>query len=234
LTTTPRHITIGAAVFDWDGTLIDSRAALLAAWRAATTAVLGRAYPASAEEEELVFTLPGAHIWRDLVSDPAELSVLSERFQQEYERNAGTVRAFPGVHAMLESLRSEGVAIGVVTSKARRRYDSDALHSGLAPLVDVAVCAEDVRAAKPDPEPVRTALELLGTEPARAVMAGDTAVDVKAARAAGTRPLGVAWGNGRPDVLIAAGAETVARNPAELAAAALRREPLMAGRGGGA
>lgn len=228
------HITIGAAVFDWDGTLIDSRAALLATWRAATTAVLGRAFPATAEEEELVFTLPGARIWRDLVSDPADLPVLSERFQEEYERNAGTVRAFPGVHAMLESLRSEGVAIGVVTSKARRRYDSDTLHSGLAPLVDVAVCAEDVRAPKPDPEPVRIALERLGVEPTRAVMAGDTAVDVKAARAAGARPLGVAWGNGRPDVLTAAGAEAVARNPAALAAAALGRDLLMAGCGGGA
>jgi HAD superfamily hydrolase (TIGR01509 family) len=230
----PGHITIRAAVFDWDGTLIDSRAALLAAWRAATTAVLGRPYPASAEEEDLVFTLPGARIWPDLVSDPAELPVLSERFQQEYERNAATVRAFPGVHAMLESLRAEGVAIGVVTSKARRRYDSDARHSGLAPLVDVAVCAEDARAPKPDPEPVRIALERLGAEPARAVMAGDTAVDVKAARAAGTRPLGVAWGHGRPEVLTAAGAEAVARSPAELAGAALRREPLMAGCGGGA
>jgi len=234
LTLASAHITIGAAVFDWDGTLIDSRAALLAAWRAATAAVLGRRYPANAEEEDLVFTLPGARIWPELVSDPAELPVLAERFQHEYERNAGSVRAFPGVHAMLASLRSEGIAIGVVTSKARRRYDSDALHSGLAPLVDVAVCAEDARAPKPDPEPVRIALERLGAEPGRAVMAGDTAVDVKAARAAGARPLGVAWGHGRPEVLTAAGAEMVARNPAELAGAALRREPLMASCGGGA
>ena len=44
---------ITAVLFDWDGTLIDSRAALLAAWHESTEAVIGHRFPATAAEERL-------------------------------------------------------------------------------------------------------------------------------------------------------------------------------------
>jgi HAD superfamily hydrolase (TIGR01509 family) len=213
--------TIEAAVFDWDGTLIDSRAALLAAWRESTRLVLGRVYPATPEEEDVVFTLPGARIWPQLASGQSEVAALSERFQEAYERHAAKVSAFPAVRAMLDALRAAGVAVGVVTSKARRRFEPDAKHAGLADAIDVAVCAEDARASKPDPEPVLLALRKLGIEPRLALMVGDTAVDVNAGIAAGARAIGVGWGHGSEDVLLAAGAVAVARHPDELTTLAL-------------
>src|SRR5436189_1744 len=133
-----------AVLFDWDGTLLDSREALLGAWHASTEEVVGRRYPATADEEELVFTLSGA--------------VLVPR------------------------------------------------------LVDVVVCQEDTEAHKPDPEPVLHALRALGVEPSRAVMAGDTPVDLEAGLAAGTKVVGVTWGAGSPAALRAAGATTLARD----------------------
>ncbi len=88
---------VAAALFDWDGTLIDSRAALLTAWRESTSHVLGRSYPATRAEEDLVFTRPGGQIWPALASDRDELDALVASFQASYEQSAEEVRAFPGV-----------------------------------------------------------------------------------------------------------------------------------------
>jgi HAD superfamily hydrolase (TIGR01509 family) len=211
-------MSVSAALFDWDGTLLDSRAALLAAWRESTAAVIGRIYPATAAEEDVVFTLPGRQIWPTLTED---VDQLAGRFQEAYDRSGERVRAFPGVLAMLQGLRTAGVATAVVTSKARRRYAPDAVRAGLAGAIDIAICAEDATAAKPDPDPVLRALERLGVSGSQALMAGDTPVDVAAAVAAGTTPVGVGWGHSSESDLRAAGAVAVVRDPAELLAMAL-------------
>jgi HAD superfamily hydrolase (TIGR01509 family) len=216
--------TLAAALFDWDGTLVDSRALLLGAWRDSTLHVLGRSYPVTAAEEHAVFTLPGAQIWPELARDDEQRRALAASFQEAYDRHADGLLAFAGVREMLEGLRAGGVSIAVVTSKARRRYGPDASRAGLEGLIDLAVCAEDASRAKPDPAPVLRALELLGVPGAHAIMAGDTAVDMAAGAAAGTRTLGVAWGHAAAADLLAAGAEAVAQDPAELLAIVLGYE----------
>jgi HAD superfamily hydrolase (TIGR01509 family) len=215
---------IAAALFDWDGTLVDSRALLLAAWRDSTLHVLGRSYPATAAEENVVFTLPGAQIWPELARDDEQRLALIASFQEAYDQHADELLAFAGVREMLEGLRAGGVSVAVVTSKARRRYGPDVSRAGLESLIDVAVCAEDADRAKPHPAPVLRALERLGVPGAHAVMAGDTPVDVAAGTAAGTRALGVAWGHAAAADLLAAGAEAVAQDPAELLAIVLGGE----------
>jgi len=211
-------MSVTAALFDWDGTLLDSRAALLSAWRESTEAVLGRSYPATAEEEDIVFTLPGREIWPTLTDD---VDTLVASFQVAYDRSGERVRPFPGVLEMLEELRTAGVRTAVVTSKSRRRYAPDAVHAGLAGSIDIAICSEDVTATKPDPDPVLRALEKLGVAGSDALMAGDTPVDVAAALAAGTTAIGVGWGHFAAADLLAAGASAVAEDPSELVAMAL-------------
>jgi len=209
---------ITAVLFDWDGTLIDSHAALLAAWHESTEAVLDRRFPATTAEEREVFTLPGSEIWPRLTADAAQREALIERFQQAYERSGDLVRAIPGIAAALAELREAHVAIAVVTSKARRRYVLDARRAGLEDLIDVAVCAEDAAATKPDPRPVVAALELLGIPAANALMVGDTVVDVAAGMRAGTAVVGVLWGASTDTELLDAGASIVLADPHELVA----------------
>lgn len=205
-----------AALFDWDGTLLDSREALLAAWHAATADVLGRRFPATSEEQELVFTLPGTQLFPRVGGDPERAAALVAAFQGAYAESSVHVRAFPGVSDMLARLRDAGVGIGVVTSKARRRYESDARRAGLEGLVDVAVCQEDTAAHKPDPAPVLSALAALGVPGGRAVMTGDTPVDVAAGAGAGTTVIGVTWGASATQPLLDAGASAVAHAPGDL------------------
>ena len=216
---------ITAVLFDWDGTLIDSRAALLAAWHESTEQVLGRRYPATAAEEREAFTLPGAVIWPRLAANEAQLAALRAGFQEVYERSGGLVRAVPGIADALAELREAHVAIGVVTSKARRRYVLDARGAALEDLVDVAICAEDAAATKPDPRPVVAALELLDTDAPSALLVGDTVVDVAAGVAAGTAVAGVLWGACSEAELRQAGATAVLAEPRDLLTLVLRSEP---------
>jgi pyrophosphatase PpaX len=207
---------LAAVLFDWDGTLIDSRDALLTAWRESTEQVLGRPYPDSQAEEDIVFTLPGVRIWPDLARDEQELAALTDTFQESYNRNADRMRAFDGVPELLANLRTAGVRIAVVTSKSQRRFGPDAERAGIRDSIDVAVCNEDVHAPKLDPEPVLCALERLGLEASAVVMVGDTPVDVAAGLAAGTPVVGVTWGHYGEAELREAGAVAVVDTPGEL------------------
>jgi HAD superfamily hydrolase (TIGR01509 family) len=213
--------TIRAVVFDWDGTLIDSRAALLAAWHESTETVLGHRFPASAAEEREVFTLPGSAIWPRLAADDRQLQALVDGFQRAYEGTGRLVRAFPGVPRALAELREAGVAIAVVTSKARRRFSADARRTGLEELIDASVCDGDAPAAKPDPAPVLAALEQLEVATDAALMVGDTVVDVTAGLRAGLAVAGVLWGASTEDELRNAGASTVLAEPGDLTAIVL-------------
>jgi HAD superfamily hydrolase (TIGR01509 family) len=208
---------IDAALFDWDGTLLDSRETLLGAWHAATESVLGKRFPATAEEEELVFTLPGSQLFPHVAGDADLAPRLAAAFHEAYEAKGDLVRPFAGVVELLGRLRAAGLRIAVVTSKARRRYDMDAAQIGVDGLVDVAVCQEDTRAHKPDAAPVLYALRALGVLPEAAVLVGDTPVDVAAGTAAGTRVVGAAWGAAGERALLDAGASTVVRDARELA-----------------
>jgi pyrophosphatase PpaX len=216
----------GAALFDWDGTLVDSRQALVAAWHDVTEDVLGRRWPLDGQDVRLVLSRRGTEVFPRLSEDPAVVRALEERFTRAYERHAAEgVRPFPGALSLLEDLRARHVAVAVVTSKARIRYTADADRGRLAHLVAAVTCAEDVARGKPDPQAVHQVLEQLRVAPERAVMTGDTVVDIATGRAAGVRSIGVTWGAAPAAELTGAGADTVV-NSFEQLHAVLASGPL--------
>jgi HAD superfamily hydrolase (TIGR01548 family) len=148
----------------------------------------------------------------------ADLAEVTERFENIYQgttkrpglRRAENLLASPG---LLESL-SRRVPLGVVTGRPRADAERFLKEKGVADRLSSLVCLEDAP-QKPDPSPVRLALERLGIE--RAWMVGDTPDDLTAARRAGVLPLGVAGpGGGDPGALAAAGAARVLSNLDEL------------------
>lgn len=211
-----------AALFDWDGTLIDSRRALVNAWHDVTVEVLGRRWPVEDDDVRLVLSRRGAEVFPLLSDDAAVVAALDEHFTPAYERHAAElVRPFPGAVALLERLQQAGVAVGVVTSKARVRYTADVARGELAHLVAAVACAEDVARGKPDPLAVHHVLDQLEVPVDRAVLVGDTTVDIAAGRAAGTRTIGVTWGSTPAAPLRAAGAGRVVDTFDELRSALL-------------
>lgn len=147
-------------------------------------------------------------------STPELMEQLIDAYVAHYEAHHDRMASlFPGVYEMLAGLRRLGCAMGVVTSKRRRStlQALDAFH--LHPFIRVAVTADDVAAAKPAPDPIREALRRLGGHPGRALMVGDGAVDVLAARAADARSVAALWGARNIDAVLAAGPDYVAYTP---------------------
>jgi pyrophosphatase PpaX len=213
----------GAALFDWDGTIVDSKQALVAAWHDVTQEHLGRRWPLDDDDVRLVLSRRGTEVFPRLSDDPAVVRALEDGFTPAYERHAADgVRPFPGAVALLEDLQERGIAVGVVTSKARARYVADADRGRLAHLVTAVACAEDVARGKPDPQAVHQVLDALDVAAERAVMVGDTGVDIATGRAAGVASVGVTWGSSDAEALRAAGADDVVASFDELRTALAR------------
>lgn len=197
-----------AVLFDWDGTLVDSRRTVLEAYRRASRDVVGYAYPTTAAEEESVLTGHTQVSLTAIASDPQTLESLVAATVAAYPR-ATPALAFDGATDLLDSLRAGGVRIGVVTSKVRRSFEHDAEHLGLSGRVDAVVAGDDGHRPKPDPAPVLACLAELGASPTAAVFVGDGPDDVAAGRAAGVRTVAALHGFAPRTVLTASPDRTI-------------------------
>jgi pyrophosphatase PpaX len=185
--------TIRTMLFDLDGTLIDSVQLILESYRH-TLATHG--LPPRSDEEWLrgVGTPLSAQFaaWRD---DPAMMEALIATYREYNLANHDRmVRVFPGIVEAVNALRERGVPMGLVTSKARQGALRGLRLVGLADAMRVLVCADEVTNAKPHPEPVATAVRLLGVDPHTTVYVGDSIHDLHSGRGAGVKTAAVLWG----------------------------------------
>ena len=197
---------IVAALFDLDGTLLDSEAYIHGAFRAVLAGAGAPAAPPAAPRGVIGHALE--ECYRQLAPG-LDAHALCEAHRQWQSRHLDMVRAMPGAHALLDALRSTGMRLAVVTNRSRRSSIASLDHVDLLARVEEVVSSEDVTRQKPDPEPVRLALARLEVAAACAVMVGDTAVDIAAGRAAGTRTVAVDFGRRhasvapeRPDAIV--------------------------------
>ena len=194
---------LGAALFDFDGTLVDTTDLIYQSMRHATGEVLGREI-----SRDVLMANVGQPLPRQmelLSAEHAEALLDSYRLHNE-ENHDALIREFPGVEESLARLKAAGVRVGVVTSKRRFSVDM-ALKNfpGLGDVVDQWVTMEDTTEHKPRPEPLLKGLELLGNVPReQAAYVGDSPFDVAAAKAAGVESVAVSWGAFSEDALRAA------------------------------
>ena len=192
---------LAAALFDFDGTLIDTTEMIFQSMRHATSSVLGRE---DFTREELLANV-GKPLPRQMeILDAEKAELLLEAYRAHHEEHHDAlIGEFPGVDEALYRLRTAGVRIIVVTSKRRRSVEM-ALEKfpGLDLVVDLFVTMEDTTEHKPHPEPLLKGLELAGDVPKdKAVYVGDSPFDVQAAKAAGLTSVAVSWGAFSEDTL---------------------------------
>ena len=192
---------LSAALFDFDGTLVDTTEMIFQSMRHATSSVLGRD---DFSREELLANV-GQPLPRQMeILDAEKAELLLEAYRAHHEEHHDALIAeFPGVDEALNRLRTAGVRIIVVTSKRRRSVEM-ALEKfpGLDLVVDLFVTMEDTTEHKPHPEPLLKGLELAGDVPKeQAAYVGDSPFDVQAAKAAGLRSVAVSWGAFSEDTL---------------------------------
>lgn len=192
---------LSAALFDFDGTLVDTTEMIFQSMRHATTSVLGRD---DLSREQLLANV-GQPLPRQMeLFDAGKVELLLEAYRAHHEEHHDAlIAAFPGVDAALGRLKTAGVKVVVVTSKRRRSVEMAlAKFPGLDLVVDRFVTVEDTQEHKPHPEPLLKGLELMGDVPKeKAVYVGDSPFDVQAAKAAGLTSVAVSWGAFSEDTL---------------------------------
>jgi phosphoglycolate phosphatase len=180
-------------VFDWDGTLMDSAAAIVSSLQAACRD-FGYAVP-SDERARYIIGLgladAMAHILPDL---PAEdYPRLVDRYREHYFASGGDSQLFAGARELLLELREAGFLLAVATGKSRRGLDLALETSGLKPVFDATRCGDE-GFSKPHPGMLEYLMSELAVEKPRTLMIGDTIHDMAMALNAGVSRLGVSYG----------------------------------------
>ena len=207
------------AIFDCDGTLVDSGATIYAAL--------------SETFRQRGFEIPAQRIARrviglSLVEAMAGLLPEASRDEhaelaEQYKRNFMALRAagqveeplFDGVLELLDALEEDGWLLAVATGKSDRglKHCLD-LHDIHARFVSLQTA--DRHPSKPHPSMVEHAMADAGAAPERTIVVGDTSFDMAMAANAGATGIGAGWGYHDVEDLIAAGAVAVAEDPRDV------------------
>jgi len=191
---------VKAVLFDLDGTLVDSAPDLAAAVNGMLRD-LGRA----PQPVERVMTWIGngmARLVKRALTDAMEGEPDAEsfgralaRFKTHYAAHlCVSTRPYAGAIDALEALAARGFALACVTNKPAMFTEPLLAHLQLAKYFTLVVAGDTAPARKPDPAPLRHACEYFGIHAAQAVLIGDSANDLQAARAAGMPVILVSYG----------------------------------------
>ena len=201
-----------AALFDIDGTLLDSTEFILGAMEHAFRAH-GMAPPT---RQVLAQTMgPSLQECYRILAPQADLAALCTAHRAWQRERMDLVRPYPHAAATLARLREAGVKLAAVTARSRTSSLGTLDGAGLGAFITVTISAEDAPRVKPHPDPLHLALERLGVRPAEAVMVGDTLVDIAAGKAAGVMTVAALYGFGG-QALASAGADYLIRDIAEV------------------
>lgn len=183
------------AIFDFDGTLVDSAPGIVNVMRQCVDE----------------YKLPGTVLeeWRVLIGVPLmrQMEIVFPESPEEYWLEVATryreiydaktielCPLFPGLIKMLAALQKAEIKISIVTSKRRPLVEVVLKHHDLMKYFDLLVGAQDVSNHKPHPESVHITLDRLNIASADAVVIGDSTYDLDMARNAGVDAIGVTTG----------------------------------------
>ena len=181
------------AVFDWDGTLIDSTRAIVIAMQNAA-ADLGLPVPTAAQASHVIgLGLHDALQMAVPTLTQERLPAYIDRYRVHYMSRDAQLGAFEGIEPMLDALTQAGIALAVATGKSRQ---------GLNRALDqfdwrrrfVATRCADEGEPKPHPWMLQDLALELDIAPSDMLMIGDTTHDLGMARAAGASAIGVTYG----------------------------------------
>lgn len=198
-------------IFDFDGTLCDTRSNIIIAFRA-TMEHLGL----EMRDEETCGATIGLTLRDGFKSmypefDDAKIDYCVETYRQIFAERRKELMPdlFPGVKETLEALRKRGYRMTIATSRLTDSLMLFMRHHGIDHYFEYAVGSDSVTHHKPHPEPALKTLAALNIAPSEAIMVGDMPVDIAMAHNAGIRAIGVDYGNATREELEAAEADWI-------------------------
>jgi pyrophosphatase PpaX len=181
-----------AVLFDLDGTLVDSIALLMASMR---HTFQGRnRQPSDAEWIEGIGTPLPKQLTPYVESDEDRERLVNRYRTFQVENHDRLMARYEGVIDTLALLYQRGHPMAVVTSKGNAMMDRGLKFIGADDYIEVAIGYDSVHIHKPDPYPVKAALEKLEYGADEAVFVGDSPHDVKSGNAAGVITIAALWG----------------------------------------
>ncbi|MCY0146647.1 HAD-IA family hydrolase [Hoeflea sp. G2-23] len=210
------------ALFDCDGTLVDS-AAVIHTCMERTFVDFGAARPTLDLTKSIIgLTLDLAIA--QMLARPVdeEITAMTARYKEHFtlhrETGGAPEPAYDGILPLIDALAGrDDVILGVVTGKSRRGLDAILANHGMTKSFFVTRTADDCP-SKPHPAMVLECCAHAGITPESTVVIGDAIYDMQMAVNAGARGIGVAWGYAPVDALHAAGARHVVNRADEIAA----------------
>ena len=206
-------------IFDLDGTLADTMDDLKTAMNS-TLVKLG--YETRTKFELVKFLNNGS---REFVRRSLPTAVQKEDFiiesaldiyGREYEKCfCDKTRAYPGIYEVIQLLKKEKFKLGVLSNKPDRFVKTIISKLFGYKTFDFVMGQSDLP-CKPDPSSALYVAKELGVKPSRCIFIGDSDVDIKTAKNAEMRSIGVSWGYRSPELLVDTGANYIAQNPAEI------------------
>ncbi|MBR0565727.1 HAD-IIIA family hydrolase [Azoarcus sp. L1K30] len=202
-------------VFDWDGTILDSAAAIVRSILAACRD-LGLPEP-SEERARYVIGLGLGDALRHAVPALSEDQYprMVERYRHHYLAADHELTLFPGVAGTIEWLVGQGRYLAVATGKSRVGLNRALAHSGLGRFFNSTRCADECF-SKPHPAMLEQLMEEFDVPPSRTLMIGDTTHDLQMAKNAGAAGLAVSFGAHPVEALLAETPVACVATPAEL------------------
>lgn len=208
---------IKLAIFDCDGTLVDSGATIHAALFETFAAHDLECPPRDVTKKVIGLSLMEA--MAALVPD-GDHAALTQTYKDAFfaMRGAGKVEEplFDGIVELLDSLEMDGWLLGVATGKSDRGLHHCLANHGLGGRFATLQTA-DRNPSKPHPAMALAAMAEAGAEPERTIFVGDTGWDMGCARSAGVGAIGAGWGYHEVPELTAEGAHSIAMTPGEVA-----------------
>ena len=201
-------MSIRLVIFDFDGTLGDTRRNIVTTMQM-TIEELQLPYR-SEEECAATIGLPLAGCFRTLFPDIKEELIprCAETYRRLFNENLKNIHpeAFPGVVETLSILYQKGFTLTIASSRSRNSLTELTRNMGIADYISYILGADDVKEAKPKPEPVLKTLADMHYDAGETLVVGDMAVDIQMGANAGAKTCGVTWGNGTKDELEDVGA----------------------------
>ena len=214
--TTPR-----AAIFDLDGTLLDTLQDLA---DSANEALTGAGFPAHPVDAYRTFVGDGMHVLIQRIlpedgRDEDSIQRVLTLYRAAYGRRwNNTTRPYDGVPELLTALAAQPVKLGVLSNKPQAFTELCISHHLPGHPFHAVFGQRDHVPRKPDPAGAVEIAQSFRLEPAEILFVGDTRTDMETAVAAGMRAIGVSWGFRPVEELVAFGAERVVHHPREIAA----------------